>query len=59
MSVLSGGIFFRNKRSELNKPWPTGMLGGLLLPPADNQEFMPLPQDCSKPAVSPSPQALS
>ncbi|KEO75726.1 pirin family protein [Anditalea andensis] len=33
--------------------------GRILLPPTDNLEFVPLPEDRSKPAGSPSPQALS
>lgn len=33
--------------------------GRILLPPTDNQEFIPLPEDNSKPAGGPPPEALS
>lgn len=33
--------------------------GRILLPPTDNLEFVPLPEDKSRPAGSPPPQALS
>ena len=33
--------------------------GRILLPPSDNEEFIPLPEDNSKPAGGPSPEALS
>jgi redox-sensitive bicupin YhaK (pirin superfamily) len=33
--------------------------GRIILPPNDNHEFVPLPEDKSRPAGSPSPQALS
>jgi redox-sensitive bicupin YhaK (pirin superfamily) len=33
--------------------------GRIVLPPADNQEFIPLPEDNSKPAGGPPPEALS
>ncbi|WP_207434067.1 pirin family protein [Sabulibacter ruber] len=33
--------------------------GRILLPPNDNSEYVPLPEDKSRPAGSPSPQALS
>jgi hypothetical protein len=33
--------------------------GRIILPPADNQVFMPLPEDNSKPSAGPPPPALS
>jgi len=33
--------------------------GRILLPPSDNKEFVPLPEERSRPAGSPPPQALS
>jgi redox-sensitive bicupin YhaK (pirin superfamily) len=33
--------------------------GRIILPPTDNHEFIPLPEDNSKPSAGPQPQALS
>lgn len=47
----------RKERIELAKAdWKEGRI---LLPPNDNHEFVPLPEDKGRPASSPPPQALS
>jgi hypothetical protein len=33
--------------------------GKIILPPNDNMEFVPLPEDKTKPTDNPAPQALS
>jgi redox-sensitive bicupin YhaK (pirin superfamily) len=47
----------RKERIEQAKAdWENGRI---ILPPNDNKEFVPLPKDKTRPAGSPSPQALS
>jgi redox-sensitive bicupin YhaK (pirin superfamily) len=46
----------KKERIEQAKDWKAGRI---LLPPNDNLEFVPLPEDNTRPAGGPSPQALS
>ncbi|TXK21384.1 pirin family protein [Pontibacter qinzhouensis] len=51
--------FVSSKRERIEQAKADWKEGRILLPPTDNEQFVPLPQDKSKPAGSPPPQALS
>ncbi|GGK74917.1 pirin family protein [Rufibacter glacialis] len=51
--------FVSSRKDRIEQAKADWKAGRILLPPTDNQEFVPLPEDKSRPAGSPSPQALS
>ncbi|WP_460920773.1 pirin family protein [Pontibacter brevis] len=51
--------FVSSRKERIEQAKADWKEGRILLPPSDNSEFVPLPEDRSRPAGSPSPQALS
>jgi redox-sensitive bicupin YhaK (pirin superfamily) len=51
--------FVSSRKERIEQAKADWKEGRILLPPTDNQEFVPLPEDRSRPAGNPSPQALS
>lgn len=51
--------FVSSRRERIEQAKADWQAGRIALPPNDNNEFIPLPQDNSKPAGSPPPPALS
>ncbi|GAB2527295.1 pirin family protein [Rufibacter soli] len=51
--------FVSSRKDRIEQAKADWKEGRILLPPTDNTEFVPLPEDKSRPAGSPSPQALS
>ncbi|GAB3494598.1 pirin family protein [Spirosoma knui] len=51
--------FVSSRKERIEQAKADWEAGRIPLPPDDNAEFVPLPQDRSKPAGSPPPQALS
>ncbi|MBB6611610.1 pirin family protein [Pontibacter sp. Tf4] len=51
--------FVSSRKERIEQAKADWKAGRILLPPTDNQEFVPLPEDRSKPAGGPAPQALS
>jgi redox-sensitive bicupin YhaK (pirin superfamily) len=51
--------FVSSKRERIEQAKADWKAGRILLPPNDNHEFVPLPEDKSRPAGSAHPQALS
>jgi redox-sensitive bicupin YhaK (pirin superfamily) len=51
--------FVSSRRERIEQAKADWKEGRILLPPADNHEFIPLPADRSKPAGGPAPEALS
>ena len=51
--------FVSSRRERIEQAKADWKEGRILLPPTDNREFVPLPEDKSRPAGGPSPQALS
>jgi redox-sensitive bicupin YhaK (pirin superfamily) len=51
--------FVSSRKERIEQAKEDWKLGRILLPPTDNQEFVPLPKDNSKPAGGPPPEALS
>jgi len=51
--------FVSSRRERIEQAKADWKEGRILLPPSDNQEFIPLPEDRSKPAGAPPPEALS
>lgn len=51
--------FVSSRKERIEQAKADWKEGRILLPPTDKQEFVPLPDDRSKPAGSTSPQALS
>jgi redox-sensitive bicupin YhaK (pirin superfamily) len=51
--------FVSSRKERIEQAKADWKEGRILLPPTDNQEFVPLPEDKSRPAGNPSPQALS
>ena len=51
--------FVSSRKERIEQAKADWKEGRILLPPTDNLEFVPLPEDRSKPAGSPPPQALS
>jgi hypothetical protein len=52
--------FVSSRRERIDQAKADWQAGRIALPPNDNAEFVPLPQDKSRPAgSSPPPQALS
>lgn len=51
--------FVSSRKERIEQAKADWKEGRILLPPNDNHEFVPLPEEKSRPAGSPSPQALS
>lgn len=51
--------FVSSRKERIDQAKEDWKQGRIILPPTDNQEFVPLPDDKSRPAGSPLPQALS
>jgi redox-sensitive bicupin YhaK (pirin superfamily) len=51
--------FVSSRRERIDQAKADWKEGRILLPPTDNAEFIPLPEDRSKPAGTPPPEALS
>ena len=51
--------FVSSRKERIEQAKEDWMQGRIALPPADNAEFIPLPQNQSKPAGGPPPNALS
>jgi len=51
--------FVSSRKERIEQAKADWKEGRITLPPSDNHEFVPLPEDRSKPASSPPPQALS
>lgn len=51
--------FVSSRKERIEQAKADWKEGRIILPPNDNHEFVPLPEDKSRPAGSPSPQALS
>lgn len=51
--------FVSSRKERIEQAKADWKEGRILLPPTDNVEFVPLPEDKSRPAGSPPPQALS
>jgi redox-sensitive bicupin YhaK (pirin superfamily) len=51
--------FVSSRKERIEQAKADWKEGRIILPPADNDEFVPLPEDRSKPASGPPPQALS
>jgi len=51
--------FVSSRKERIEQAKADWKEGRIILPPSDNHEFVPLPEDKSKPAGGPAPQALS
>jgi redox-sensitive bicupin YhaK (pirin superfamily) len=51
--------FVSSRKERIEQAKADWKEGRIILPPSDNKEFVPLPEDHSKPASNPPPQALS
>lgn len=51
--------FVSSRKERIEQAKADWKEGRIILPPSDNHEYVPLPEDKSRPATSPSPQALS
>lgn len=51
--------FVSSRKERIEQAKEDWKAGRILLPPTDNEEFIPLPEDRSKPAGGPPPPALS
>jgi len=51
--------FVSSRKERIEQAKADWKEGRILLPPTDNHEFVPLPEDKTRPAGSPAPQALS
>jgi redox-sensitive bicupin YhaK (pirin superfamily) len=51
--------FVSSRKERIEQAKADWKAGRILLPPTDNLEFVPLPEDRSRPAGNPSPQPLS
>ncbi len=51
--------FVSSRRERIEQAKADWQEGRILLPPTDNTEFVPLPQDRTRPAGGPAPEALS
>jgi redox-sensitive bicupin YhaK (pirin superfamily) len=51
--------FVSSRKERIEQAKEDWKEGRIVLPPADNTEFVPLPENHSRPASGPSPQALS
>lgn len=51
--------FVSSRKERIEQAKSDWQQGKIILPPNDNKEFVPLPEDKSRPSASPSPQAFS
>ena len=51
--------FVSSRKERIEQAKADWKEGRIILPPSDNHEFVPLPENHSKPASNPAPQALS
>lgn len=51
--------FVSSRRERIDQAKADWKEGRIVLPPTDNEEFIPLPDDKSRPAASPQPEPLS
>src|ERR1041384_4042497 len=51
--------FVSSRKERIEQAKADWKAGRIIFPPNDNQEFVPLPEDRSRPAGGPTPQALS
>jgi hypothetical protein len=51
--------FVSSRKERIEQAKADWKAGRIVLPPNDSHEFVPLPEDHSKPAGGPAPQALS
>lgn len=51
--------FVSSRKERIEQAKADWKEGRIILPPSDNHEFIPLPEDRSKPAGGPAPEALS
>jgi hypothetical protein len=51
--------FVSSRRERIEQAKNDWKEGRIVLPPNDNNEFIPLPEDRSKPSAGPQPEALS
>ena len=51
--------FVSSRKDRIEQAKADWREGRIILPPNDNDEFVPLPEDKSRPAGGPPPQALS
>jgi redox-sensitive bicupin YhaK (pirin superfamily) len=51
--------FVSSRKERIEEAKADWKEGRIILPPSDNHEFVPLPEDKSRPASNPPPQALS
>jgi redox-sensitive bicupin YhaK (pirin superfamily) len=51
--------FVSSRKERIEQAKEDWKQGRIVLPPTDNEEFIPLPEDHSKPAGGPAPEALS
>jgi redox-sensitive bicupin YhaK (pirin superfamily) len=51
--------FVSSRKERIEQAKADWKAGRIILPPNDNKEYVPLPEDHSRPAGGPSPQALS
>jgi len=51
--------FVSSRRERIEQAKADWKAGRIVLPPGDDKEFIPLPEDRSRPAGGPPPEALS
>lgn len=51
--------FVSSRRERIEQAKADWKEGRIILPPTDNEEFIPLPEDRSRPSASPAPEPLS
>jgi hypothetical protein len=51
--------FVSSRRERIEQAKNDWKEGRIILPPNDNSEFIPLPQDRSRPSAGPAPEVLS
>ena len=51
--------FVSSRKERIEQAKEDWKQGRIVLPPTDNEEFIPLPEDHSRPAGGPAPEALS
>ena len=51
--------FVSSRKERIEQAKADWKEGRIILPPSDNQEFIPLPDDNSKPVGTPPPEVLS
>jgi hypothetical protein len=51
--------FVSSRKERIEQAKADWQQGRIILPPNDNKEFIPLPEDRSRPAASPEPEPFS